>query len=82
MQLDQNLFFRKTITSWYDSNFVCWTIIVSMVFVFVFAIAGIIIGFGNSDFREHVWFPSLLAFFSLFLMIKIFFRLKRRSKNN
>jgi hypothetical protein len=28
MQLDQNPFFRKQITSWYDSNFACWTIMV------------------------------------------------------
>lgn len=82
MQLDQNLFFRKTITSWYDSNFVCRTIIVSMVFVFVFAIAGIIVASGNPYFKEHVWFPALLAFLSLILVIKIFFRVKLRSKNN
>jgi len=82
MQLDQNPFFRKTITSWYDSNFVCWTIMVIMIFIFVFAIAGIIVGSGNPYFQKHVWFPAFLAFLSLILVIKIFLRVKRRSKNN
>jgi len=82
MQLDQNPFFRKTITSWYDSNFTCWTIITIMLFVFAFAVAGIMVGSGNPIFQEHVWFPGVLAFLSLFLVIKIFLRLKRRSKNN
>ncbi|MBT3176706.1 MAG: hypothetical protein HOG03_14590 [Desulfobacula sp.] len=82
MQLDQNPFFRKTITSWYDSNSACWTLIVIMVFIFIFAIAGIIVGSGNSSFHEHVWFPIFLAFLSLILVIKTFLRVKRRSKNN
>lgn len=82
MQLDQNPFFRKTITSWYDSNFVCQTIIVIMIFIFAFAIAGIIVASGNPYFKEHVWFPVLLAFLSLILAIKLFLKVKRRSKNN
>ncbi|MBC8441472.1 MAG: hypothetical protein H8D87_17515 [Deltaproteobacteria bacterium] len=82
MQLDQNPFFRKTITSWYDSNFACRTFIVIMIFIFVFAIAGIIVGSGNPYFHEHVGFPAVLAFLSLFMGIKIFFRLKRLSKTN
>ncbi|MBT6338442.1 MAG: hypothetical protein HOJ48_04005 [Desulfobacula sp.] len=82
MQIDQNPFFRKTITSWYDSNFVCRTLIVVLIFVFVFAITGVFVGSGNPNFQEHVWFPALLAFLSLFLVIIIFLRVKRRSKNN
>ncbi|RLC01201.1 MAG: hypothetical protein DRH34_09520 [Deltaproteobacteria bacterium] len=82
MQLDQNPFFRKTITPWYDSNFACWTLITLMLFVFVFAVAGIFVGSVNPNFYEHVWFPCFLAFLSLTLVIKIFLRLKRRSKNN
>ena len=82
MQLDQNPFFRKAITPWYDSNFACWTLIIIMFFVFAFAIAGIFVGSGNPNFQEHVWFPGFLAFLSLFLVVKIILRLKRRSKNN
>jgi hypothetical protein len=78
MQLEQTLFFRKPITPWYDSNVACRTLIACMVVVFVFAIAGIFVGSGNPDFKEHVWFPGLLSFLSLFLVVKIFLRLKQR----
>ncbi|MCD4675391.1 MAG: hypothetical protein K8S18_05265 [Desulfobacula sp.] len=82
MQLDQNPFFRKTITPWYDSNFACWTLITMMSFVFAFAIAGVMVGCATPDFQRHVWFPGFLALLSLFLVMKIFLRLKRRSKKD
>ena len=82
MRLYQNPSFRKAITPWYDSNFTCWALIVIMSFIFAFAIAGIIVGSGNPYFQEHAWFPAFLAFLSLFLVIKIFLRVKGRSKNN
>ena len=81
MQLDQNPFFRKPITSWYDSNYVCWAMMVMMVFVFIFAMAGIIVGSGTGEFQEYVWFPVFLSFVSLFLVLKIALRIKHRSKN-
>lgn len=81
MQLDQNPFFRKPITSWYDSNFSCKAIMVMMIFVFILAMAGIFVGYGTEEFREYVWFPALLSFLSLFLVLKIALRLKYRSKN-
>jgi hypothetical protein len=80
MQLDSNPFFRKAITPWYDSNFTCWTTIIVMLSVFAFAIVGIIVGSNNIIFEEHVWFPGFLAFLSLFLVIKIFLRLRKRSQ--
>ena len=82
MQLDQNPFFRKAITSWYDSSFACWALIVMMLFVFVFALAGMMVASGEPDFGEHIWFPGLLVFLSGFLVLKVFIRLRIRSKND
>ena len=82
MQLDQNPFFRKVITSWYDSNFACWILIVMMLFVFVFALAGMVVASGEPDFGEHLWFPGFLVFLSEFLVLKVFIRLRIRSKND
>ncbi len=82
MQLDPNPFFRKTITPWYDSNFLCWTIITVMLFVFAFAVFGIVVAYNNIDFMEHLWFPYFLAFLSIFLVIKIFLRLRKRYKTD
>lgn len=81
MQLDPNPYFRKPITPWYDSNFSCWALIAMMTVVFAFAVAGILVSLGTPSFKEHVWFPGVLAFFSLFLVINVFLRLKRRAGN-
>jgi hypothetical protein len=82
MQLEQNPFFRKTITSWYDSNFACWFLIVLMLFVFAFALAGMVVATGEPDFVKHLWFPGFLVFLSGFLVLKVFIRLRLRSKND
>lgn len=80
MQLDQNPFFRKTITPWYDSTFACWLLIVGMLLVFLFALAGIMVATEEPDFDRHAWFPGFLAFLSGFLVVKVYIRLKRRTK--
>jgi len=82
MQLDQNPFFRKTITTWYDSSFACWLLSIIMFFVFVFALAGMIVVSKEPDFINHLWFPGLLAFLSGFLMLKVLIRLRIRSQND
>jgi cytochrome c biogenesis protein CcdA len=82
MQLDHNPFFRKPITSWYDSNFACWTVMVLMGFVFIFAVAGIIVGSTTNEFHEYVWLPIFLSVSSLFLVLKIALRIRQRSKND
>jgi len=79
MQLDKTLFFRKPITPWYDSNLACGILITLMIVVFAFAFIGMIVGYDNLNFVQHAWFPGLLAFLSLFLVIKIFLRLRKRS---
>lgn len=82
MQLDPNPFFRKPITPWYDSNFSCWVLIGFMILVLAFALSGIFVGFTRPEFLKHIWFPSFLGCLSLFLVIKIFLRLRKRSKND
>lgn len=82
MQLDQNPFFRKAITPWYDSNPACWSLVGFLVLVLIFAIFGIFVGAANPYFTPHVWFPGLLGFLCLFLIIKIYLRVKHRDRNN
>ena len=82
MQLDQNPFFRKAITPWYDSNFACRGLIWIMVAVFCFAVGGMIVANVEPLFFPHIWFPCMLAGMSGFLVIKIFLRLRARDKND
>ncbi|NDY71931.1 hypothetical protein DO021_10385 [Desulfobacter hydrogenophilus] len=81
MQLDQNPFFRKTITPWYDSNFACWALIWSMVLVFCFAVDGVIVAANDPRLAHHIWFPLLLAGLSSFLAVKVYVRLNIRVNN-
>lgn len=82
MQLDQNPFFRKPITPWYDSIFACRLLIACMFLVFAFAVGGVIVAAGDPRFEPHIWFPGILAFISAFLGVKVYFRLRLRSKNS
>lgn len=80
MQLDQNPYFRKVITPWYDSNLACWILIVFTVPVFLFALSGL--GVASVQAREYAGFPGLLAFLSFYLILKVFFRVKQRDRHN
>ncbi len=82
MQLDQNPFFRKAITPWYDSTFSCRLLILAMVVVFAFGVAGFAVAVGEPELAAHSWFPGFLAFLSGMLAVKIFFRLRARAKND
>ena len=81
MQLDQNPFFRKTITPWYDSNLACRLLIAVMVPVFVFAVGGILVAGNDPAFSAHTWFPSALGALSGFLALKVWLRLRARTRH-
>ncbi|PIE63505.1 MAG: hypothetical protein CSA26_12690 [Desulfobacterales bacterium] len=80
MQSDQNPFFRKNITPWYDSTFACRLLIFIMLIVFSFALAGIMVAISNPNFTPHLWFPCMLAGLSGFLIIKVWLRLWARAR--
>ena len=82
MQLDQTPSFRKAITPWYDSAFVCWALIIFLFLVFLFSLFGIYVATEDVAFTPHLWFPEGLAFLSFFLMLKVFFRMRRRSRQD
>ena len=82
MQLDQNPFFRKPITPWWDSSLACWILIVCMLVVFCFALVGMGVASADPSFAVHTWFPGLLAFLSFFLVVKVFIRVRRRARTD
>jgi hypothetical protein len=82
MHLEQNLFFRKTITPWYDADTACWIVMGLMFLVFLFALGGMGVAWTDPDMAAHVWFPGTLAGLSLFLMVKTGLRLLGRLKND
>ena len=81
MKLDQNPFFRKAIIPWHDSNLLCWVFIVICLFTLIFAVIGINVARANQDYASFVWLPVLMAFLSLFVMIKIMLKLIKRRQD-
>ena len=80
MQLDQNPFFRKPITPWYDSNPACVILILALIPVILFAVAGVWTALTEPLFSPHVWLPGTLLGLSLFLAFKVYFRLRKRNR--
>ncbi len=69
-------FFRKNLIPWYDSTKVCWFLVVVMLGIFFFALAGIAPALEMAP--DCLWVPLILSVMSFFLTIKILLRIKRR----
>jgi hypothetical protein len=78
MRIDQNPLFRKTIIPWYDSEVVCIGVIVSMLIVFFFGIAGISVAQENQEYHGYVWIAVLLVVMSGGVIFSIAIRLIKR----
>ncbi len=78
MRLDPNPSFRKVIVPWYDSQFICIAVIVSMIFVFLFSVEGISLAISHGAFRPHLWVPVLLFFLSAFVIVSLMLHLFKR----
>jgi len=52
--------------------------IVLMIFVFLFSMAGISLAISQGIYRPHIWVPVLLLFLSAFLIVSLILRLLRR----
>jgi NhaP-type Na+/H+ or K+/H+ antiporter len=81
MRLKQNPLFRRVITPWYDSEAACWTVIVLMVAVLLFALAGLQVALQEPDYHKHVWMPVMLLLLSGGVVVSTLVRLIRRYSN-
>ena len=78
MLLDQNPLFRKVIVPWYDTEKACYTVIVFMLPVFLFGIAGILEAVEKTEYNEYVWVPVLIVVMSAGVIVSIAIRLIKR----
>jgi len=78
MQLDPNPFFRKVILPWYDSDASCWLMIVLMLAVLLFAVAGLAEAQHISAYHDHRWVPLLLLILSAAVVVSTAVRLIKR----
>ena len=78
MPLDKNPLFRKVILPWYDTKKVCFTVIVFMLIILLFGIAGILEALDKIEYHEYIWVPILLIAMSVGVIASTSIRLIKR----
>ncbi len=78
MLFKQNPLFRKIIIPWYDSEMVCFIIIVFTSLVLFFGVVGILATYEKVEYREHTWLPVILVIMSGLVMVSTAIRLIKR----
>ncbi len=79
MPLDeQHPVFRKEIAPWYDSETACIMVIVFMILVFLYGVAGVSTALELAEFHTIIWMPILLVASSAAVIASIVFRLVKR----
>jgi len=78
IQLDPNPVFRKVILPWYDSETLCVVVIIFMVAVILFGLAGISVARETVEYRDYIWVPVFLVVMSSIVIVSVSIRLIKR----
>ena len=78
MPSDKNPVFRKVIIPWYNSTTVYVIVLVIMLLVLFFAMAGISVSKENVAYNKYVWVPALLLAMSAVIAVTMVARLIKR----
>ena len=78
MPADKNPVFRKVIIPWYKSTSAYIIMIVLMLFVFLFALAGVSVAREYAEYQGYVWVPAVLLVMSVAIIITTTARLIKR----
>jgi hypothetical protein len=78
MPADKNPVFRKVIIPWYKSTSAYIIMIVFMLVVILFALAGISVAREYPEYHGYVWVPAVLLAMSVAIIITTTVRLIKR----
>ena len=78
MRYDERPIYRKLIVPWYDTKSACLIIIVFMLLVFLFGIAGISVAGDSAIQQGKFWLPILLVVMSAGTIISTVIRMVKR----
>ncbi len=78
MRFDEKPIFRKIIVPWYDSETTCLLLILFMVLVFLFGIAGLSVSSEIVEYNDFIWVPILLILLSGWVVVSTMIRLIKR----
>jgi hypothetical protein len=75
---DKNPVFRKAVIAWYNSTSVYIIMIIFMLLVFFFALAGVSVAREYPEYQGYVWVPAVLLAMSAGIIIITAARLIKR----
>ncbi len=78
MRFDEKPIFRKIIVPWYDSETICFLLILFMVLVFLFGIVGLSVSSEIVEYNDFIWMPILLIVLSGWVIVSTVIRLIKR----
>lgn len=78
MRLDSKPVYRKVISPWYDSESLCFCVIMLMSLVLLFSIVGISVAGAHPVWSVYMWVPVFLAGLSAWVLFTTTVRLVRR----
>lgn len=78
MPADKNPVFRKAVIPWYNSTTAYVIVVLFMLLVFIFAIAGITVARENPAYQQFIWVPAVLLAMSIAVMATTIIRLIKR----
>ena len=73
--------FRNLIIPWYDSDALCYLMILAMTIVLLFGIAGIYVSQSNPSFKDYIWMPILVILLSGAVICSTVVRLIKRYRH-
>lgn len=78
MPADKNPVFRKAVIPWYNSTTAYILVVLCMLLVLLFAIAGIAVARENLTYRGYIWVPAVLLALSVAIIATTSIRLIKR----
>jgi hypothetical protein len=78
MPADKNPVFRKAVIPWYNSTTAYVMVVLFMLVVVLFAIAGIAVARENPVYQRFIWVPAVLLTISIAVLTTTIIRLIKR----
>ena len=78
MPADKNPVFRKAVIPWYNSTTAHIIMVLFMLLVIIFAVAGLAVARENPAYQGYIWVPILLLAMSVMMIASTVIRLIKR----
>ena len=69
---------KKVIIPWYDTDMLCYIMIIFTILVIGFSLVGISVALNNIIYINYIWLPVTIIILCLFVLISVLIRLTKR----